>query len=196
MRQCRLVASHIARSYPPPSKPSEPNALDGPVDVLPGAVNEDRGVLILTSSVSYMDGQAGQTSYASSSTPPAKCCADGSQRAALHRLCCRWRAIWRDLAFAQWRSRRHSSRFAFARSCSDTCRPPCPIERLRKPARRCCERPSFRRDSARRRSLLTWRARSWKIRCKQRIWLKSPLTVCRLNGTVIRIDGATRMGKL
>ena len=60
----RLVAARIVKAYGPPSKPRDP--LDGlgpkdPVpDTVPGAVDEDRGVIILTSSVAYQDGQAGQ----------------------------------------------------------------------------------------------------------------------------------------
>ncbi|GAA5898960.1 hypothetical protein JCM5296_004427 [Sporobolomyces johnsonii] len=56
-----LVASHVAaeliKQSPPPHDYSHPDAKD---------VNEDRGVIILTSSVSATEGQMGQTAYASS----------------------------------------------------------------------------------------------------------------------------------
>lgn len=53
----RLVAARIAKSFPPPPDHSHPDA---------PPVEHDRGVIIFTSSVSYEEGQMGQTAYASS----------------------------------------------------------------------------------------------------------------------------------
>lgn len=53
----RLVAARIARSHPPPRSHRHP---DSPY------IEDDRGVIILTSSVSYQEGQMGQAAYGSS----------------------------------------------------------------------------------------------------------------------------------
>ncbi|KAI5479699.1 hypothetical protein MNV49_002958 [Pseudohyphozyma bogoriensis] len=53
----RLVAQRIASSFPPPKSHRHPDSPD---------VTDDRGVIILTSSVSYEEGQMGQAAYASS----------------------------------------------------------------------------------------------------------------------------------
>ncbi|KAM0749752.1 NAD(P)-binding protein [Meredithblackwellia eburnea MCA 4105] len=53
----RLVAQRIIKSHPPPPSHKDKGQPE---------VTEDRGVIIFTSSVSYEEGQMGQTAYASS----------------------------------------------------------------------------------------------------------------------------------
>ncbi|GAA99210.1 uncharacterized protein L969DRAFT_86419 [Mixia osmundae IAM 14324] len=62
----RLIAAKIVSEYPPPGKPENLDAMDAVPDEIPGAVNEDRGVIILTASVAGAEGQIGQGAYAAS----------------------------------------------------------------------------------------------------------------------------------